>query len=461
MPDESSGAGHEASEREASEREARLVRRVRWRLVIWSGGTTLLVLLALGIAIYVAVTNTLADTGVSQLNDRASQLTEVVERGFGPGGPPTDFIFGGGGSGTFAFLVSDDGSVFGPNVTVPDALPDRDGIAAARLNGRDVRELDVAGVPIRILSQSVTDQAGTSVIQIVQDRTSEQRTLDVLVFVLFLGGIVVLLVAVGVGAVYAQRALVPIRESLAVQRQSLRRQREFAADASHELRTPLTVIRASVEHLKRNRDKPVAEVGAALEDIDAEASQLTNLVEDLLLLARSDSGVIELARQPVDLGDVAADAGTLMVTPAAAHHVSVVVDPEPAMVVGDSKRLRQVVTILLDNAIRHSPSGGTVTARVRAEGGRASLVVEDEGPGIRPEDLPRVFDRFYRAPGAPSGGTGLGLAIAGWIVTHHGGRIGVSNRLEGGARFTVEMPSLRGPMGPFAAGPHPAAPEAG
>ena len=117
----------------------------------------------------------------------------------------------------------------------------------------------------------------------------------------------VLVVSFGFGTIYARRALVPIRESLANQRAALRRQREFAADASHELRTPLTVIRSSVEHLERHRDEPVATVGSALEDIDDEVRHMTAIVEDLLLLARSDSGAVALERVPVDLGDVAAD----------------------------------------------------------------------------------------------------------------------------------------------------------
>ena len=120
----------------------------------------------------------------------------------------------------------------------------------------------------------------------------------------------VIVVAFGFGTVYARRALVPIRQSLTNQRVALRRQRDFAADASHELRTPLTVIRSSVEHLQRHHAEPVGEVGTALEDIDDEVRHMTAMVEDLLLLARSDSGAIELERMPVDLGDVVADGST-------------------------------------------------------------------------------------------------------------------------------------------------------
>jgi two-component system OmpR family sensor kinase len=99
-----------------------------------------------------------------------------------------------------------------------------------------------------------------------------------------------------------------------------------------------------------------------------------------------------------------------------------------------------LVTILVDNAIRHSPDGGDVSVRVRVDGPDATLTVDDAGPGIRPDELDRVFDRFYRAAGAQGDGTGLGLAIAAWIVLRHGGTIDASNRPTGGARFTARIP---------------------
>jgi two-component system sensor histidine kinase CiaH len=217
-----------------------------------------------------------------------------------------------------------------------------------------------AACPVRMLSVTATSRIGTIVIQVVQDRTDEQKTLDVIVDVLIFGGLLAVVVAGGFGALYARRALAPIRVSLASQRLALRRQREFAADASHELRTPLTVIRSSVEYLARHQSEPVAKVGDALEDITAEVAQLSTLVDDLLLLARSDSGAIELDRLPLDLGDVAGEAASTLAQPAAEKSVRITVDPEPAAVLGDPVRLRQLVTILVDNAIRHSPPGGEV-----------------------------------------------------------------------------------------------------
>jgi two-component system, OmpR family, sensor histidine kinase CiaH len=433
---------------QARQGDARLVRRVRWRLVLFSGGTTLLILLALGALLYIRVASSLETTGVAQLDARASALKEFLGGSDNPGnGPPTGLIFGGGSSGTFAVLVTADGQRIGDlDDGVPTGLPNQGSVAAAWQSGRDVRDTTLAEVPVRILSVTATSRIGPIVVQVVQDRTDEQKTLDVIADVLIFGGILAVVVAGGFGALYARRALAPIRTSLATQRLALRRQREFAADASHELRTPLTVIRSSVEYLGRHRSEPVAAVGDALEDITAEVDQLSTLVEDLLLLARSDSGAVELDRLPLDLGDVAGEAASTMAQPAADRNVRIVVDPEPAAVTGDPVRLRQLVAILVDNAIRHSPAGGEVRVAVRADGRSSDLSVEDDGPGIRPEDLPRVFDRFWRAPGAPPGGTGLGLAIAQWIVERHGGRIAVINRAGGGARFDVHLPAGTGPL---------------
>jgi len=430
-----------APELAAETTDGRLIRHVRRNLVLWSGGTTLLVLVVLAVALYAAVAGSLANSGIEQLDSRMSLV-----RGERP--DPHDesrlgFIFGGGGSGTYAIGIDPDGNVItGPRIPPPPSgLPDQDAVAAAAVSGRDIRTTMVAGTPVRLLTETVDVDGQTYTLQVVQDRTAEQRTLETMLAVLLVGGLVVLVVAFGFGTVYARRALVPIRESLTNQRAALRRQRAFAADASHELRTPLTVIRSSVDYLLRHRSEPVAEVGSALEDIDDEVSHMTSIVEDLLLLARSDSGAVELEHVPLDLGDVAADGASALSKPANDRGVRVEVDPQPAVIAGDPARLRQLVMILVDNAIRHSPADGRVAVQVRADGGGAALVVEDDGPGIRPEDLPHVFERFYRAPGAPGGGTGLGLAIASWIVNRHGGRIEVANRTEGGARFVVHLPA--------------------
>jgi signal transduction histidine kinase len=423
--------------------DAALLRQTRRRLIAWSGGLTLLILLALGALVYGAVSNQLAGSGTSVLQTRATEVARIISRpGPIPDRQPFGFAFGGAQSGTITLAVQPDGSVLGRLDEVA-GLPIESSLAAARSNGEDTRTATVAETPIRVYSLAVPRSDGQWVVQVIGERVSEQRLLAALLSVLVLG-IAALALAVAAGWVYAGRALVPIRASIERREAALRRQREFAANASHELRTPLTVIRTSVTDLRRNQDEPVRQVGAALEDIDAETTHLTALVDDLLLLARTDAGTIELDRAPVDLADVAVEAVGPLTAMAAERGVTLVVDPRPAEVDGDALRLRQLVKILVDNAVAHTPAGGSVMVRVRLDAGSAVLEVEDDGPGIREEDLPRVFERFWRADDAPAGGTGLGLAIAAWIVERHGGRIAAANRPEGGGRFEARIP-LRAP----------------
>ena len=344
-----------------------------------------------------------------------------------PGRPGVSFV-GGSSAGTLAFVIGPNDAAFPDVAQVFNAqLPNSTGVDEARLSGESIELASVDDTPVRILSHRVTVGDQPFVIQVVADRIAEERALAVLLTVLAVGGVLVLAIALGVGWLYAERALVPIRDAM-------RRQRDFAADASHELRTPLSVVKGSVAHLRRHSDQPVADVGDALDDIEAETDRLGALVDDLLLLARSDSGALELAVEPTDLGEVTLDAAGSLAPLAIERDVRIEADAEPLPFSGDPGRLRQLVRILLDNAIRHAPRGSIVNVSARADGGTARLRVEDAGSGFRPEDLPRVFDRFWRAPGEHAGGTGLGLAIAAWIAERHGGAIEASNRPEGSAR---------------------------
>jgi signal transduction histidine kinase len=446
-------APFDAAEHAASEADTRLIRQTRWRLVAFSGGSTLLVLVALGVLLYAAVANTLSAASVSQLEDRADPVADALQGQQGPDESPEPFGFQFGRGNTFLFAFNSDGDIVQlgrePVVALP-GMPQPQSLAAARVarDGRNVwtgqLEIQSTAIPVRILTQRVTYRLDgqTYFLQALQDRSTEVATLNALVLVLVVGGLVVIVVAAGVGAIYARRALVPIRDSLTAQRLALRRQREFAADASHELRTPLTVIRSSVELLRRTPERPVGEASDLLTDIDDEVGQLTTMVEDLLLLARSDSGAVSLERVPLHLDDLATDAASALAKPAAEAGVRIEIDPAPTPAVGDPARLRQLVTILVDNAIRHTPRDGVVRVVVRpAESGGATLAVEDTGPGVRPEDREHVFDRFWRAAGAPAGGTGLGLAIAKWIAEHHQGTIAVDQAPAGGARFEVRLPN--------------------
>ncbi|HEU5325647.1 MAG TPA: HAMP domain-containing sensor histidine kinase [Candidatus Limnocylindria bacterium] len=427
--------------------DARLLSGVRWRLVLFSAGSTLVLLVVLGSALYFSTQASLAASATTQLEARVADARRIL---LGQARPEPDeddeqfgqFLFGGPASGTALLLFDAAGRQVLPEATTisPD-LPVGAGFAAALDGQRDLRTATISigagdehDTPVRVLSEAVDVGGETYVLQVLQDRSTEARTLSVVLAVLAIGGLAALLAAAGFGFLYAGRALVPIRESL-------RRQREFAADASHELRNPLAVIRGSVERLRRHADRPVSSMADALDDVEAEVRQLTGLVDDLLMLARSDTGAIELQRVPVDLADLAGEALGSVRPVADQVGVRLRLDAAPAPLVGDPDRLRQVVVNLADNAVRHSPTGGTVTVTVR--GGRgAHLLVEDEGAGIRDADLPHVFDRFWRASGAPAGGTGLGLAIVAWIVERHGGRVRAANRQGSqGARFEVRLPA--------------------
>jgi two-component system, OmpR family, sensor histidine kinase CiaH len=423
-----------------------MLRRVRWRLVAWSAGLTMLVVLGLGTTVYLVINTSLTSSAVDalelRLNAAQERLTALPpdrfprrpELGFPDVGIPFGApAFGGSASGTVTLLVDSNGRLFGPLQAGLEGLPISDGIKAAQAKGEDLREATLNGTPVRVLSRRITVNGQPLVIQIVQDRAAEDRTLALLVAVLGAGAAAAVALTIGLGFVYAGRALVPIRASL-------RHQRDFAADASHELRTPLTVIGLNVSELRRDVERPLAEVAEVVDDIDAEVGQLTTLVGELLLLARSDSGAIEVQREPLDLSKVVGEALPRLDDLAAAGTITVSLDAVPAPMHGDPERLAQLVTILADNAIRFSRPGGTVRVTVGPNDGRVRLVVEDDGHGIRAEDLPRLFDRFWRAADAPPGGVGLGLSIAAWIVQQHRGQINAANRPRGGARFEASLP---------------------
>ncbi|MEU6253486.1 ATP-binding protein [Streptomyces sp. NPDC047043] len=227
-------------------------------------------------------------------------------------------------------------------------------------------------------------------------------------------------------------------------RRSEERMRRFLADASHELRTPLASIAGYAELMNRGTDR--IEPVLAWRRVSAESARMTGLVEDLLLLARLDEGR-PLESGEVDLAAVVAEAVWDARAAGTGHEWQLQLSLDaPSLVLGDESRLHQVVANLLANARMHTPVGTTVVAEVAATGERCVVRVRDDGPGIPPELLPRVFERFTRAdtsrartPGK-EGGSGLGLAIAAAIVGAHGGRIEVES-VPGRTEFTVELPS--------------------
>ncbi len=242
--------------------------------------------------------------------------------------------------------------------------------------------------------------------------------------------------------------------ALAARQASEMKVRQFVADASHELRTPLAAIRGYAELTRRDRDQLPPDVAHALRRVESEATRMTSLVEDLLLLARLDAGR-PLEAAPVDLSRLVVDTVSDAHAAGPEHRWQLDLPDEPVIVTGDPARLHQVLANLLANARTHTPPGTMVTASLHARSpGPAVLTVLDDGPGIQADLLPAVFERFARGDGSRSraaGSTGLGLAIVNAVVTAHRGSIGVTSR-PGQTAFIVRLPTHVPAAVPLASG---------
>jgi signal transduction histidine kinase len=221
-------------------------------------------------------------------------------------------------------------------------------------------------------------------------------------------------------------------------------QRRLLADVSHELRTPLTVIKGNVDLMRRMKRLDEE----SLSSIDQEAGRLTRLVGGLLLLAQAESGKLSLDMKPVELDTLLLEVFQEMRVLAGGKLKMRMGDIDQALVKGDRDRLKQVLLNLVGNAIQYTPPGGEVIMSLAKIGEQVRIVVRDTGPGISAEDLPFIFERFYRAEKsrtrARSTGFGLGLSIAQWIVENHGGTVEVESEEGAGTTFAIWLPLLAG-----------------
>ena len=222
-----------------------------------------------------------------------------------------------------------------------------------------------------------------------------------------------------------------------------RRLRRFVADASHELRTPLAAVRAYAELFQRGADKRPDDLARAMSGITRESERMSELVEDLLLLARLDEGQ-PLEREPVELAELAAEAVETARTVDPAHPIDL--EAQEARVLGDRARLRRVIDNLLGNVRSHTPAGTPAHVRVTALNGSAVIEVADEGPGLPPGEADALFRRFHRVDASrsrDSGGVGLGLSIVAAIAQAHDGSVAASSGPTGGAVFRITLPLLK------------------
>lgn len=226
---------------------------------------------------------------------------------------------------------------------------------------------------------------------------------------------------------------------------SARQLRQFTADASHELRTPVALIRTTAELMLR-KDRSPAEYQEALLGIQKEAEDLTNLVQDLMELARADAGQSKFSLARMDLRELVAEIRPQAESVTLQSNLDFAMDlPGRQLPIdGDKGALRRLLLVLLDNAIKFTSAPGHVRLRAKGTSGEIVLEVEDTGVGISPQDLPRIFDRFYQADNSRSGrGVGLGLSIAQWIAQGHNARIEVESSIGTGSVFRVFFPAVQ------------------
>ena len=422
--------------------------RARWRLTLSFAGVLALIIILIGAAVFVTARRVLFDQVNDDLTARAEResrpLTDRLIQQARNGGQLSGVNIGPAftAGGYFYAVASANGTLIGSTANAdPAGLADQASINKALQDGPafiDTKSSEGEQLRVYLIPLGQRQQP-RFVLQVGRSTEPERDALRRLTFVLAAGGGAGVVLALGAGFWLAGRALRPIQTAMD-------RQQAFVADASHELRTPLSLIRANAELLQRGSDAPVRAHIGSVEDIIGETDRLSGLVGQMLTLARSDSGDAAFQMAPVDLRALAEGTARQMRLLSEPKRILLEVTPGDSIYVpGDETRLRDLITIVLDNSIKHSDDGaGPIMISLDRLGAQAVLKVRDAGRGIPPESLPRIFDRFYRADKARSrdmGGAGLGLAIAKWIVEAHKGTIAVDGAPGSGTTVTVELPA--------------------
>jgi signal transduction histidine kinase len=339
---------------------------------------------------------------------------------------------------TYVLPLDRDGRLlFNPNALGAPPQADQAALAAALAGGRDLRTVTVDGRNVRLLTYRLTRDDGPAALQVGRLLGDQQAVLQqLLAGLLLFGSIGILLIGVASWWI-AGRAIVPTE-------QAWRRQQRFIAGASHELRTPLTLIRASAE-IARKPTRSAEQRDELLGDIISETDHMRRLVDDLLLLSRLDSGALPLQRGLVEARPWFNDLSRQVQGLSAEHEISWPQVAADLVLDVDADRLRQIILILLDNAVRYTPPAGTITVSLTTVGQFCRIAVCDNGSGIAAEHLPQLFQPFFRVDDARrhSSNAGLGLAIAQGLVQAHGGTIEVTSSLGQGTCVTFTMPLAR------------------
>jgi heavy metal sensor kinase len=464
-----------------------MFRSLRWRLTGWYVLLLAGVLLLFSAGTYLAVRELLLDNVDDVLRHQAALLAQTID--LAEGAP----VLRGEvalpvrrDSEHFTRLYRADGTLsFDDNTTVGYA-PRLAAEARKALRGADaISQVDTDQGPMRIGTFPIQrDGQVVGVLQVGLSLEDSEDTLRTLLKVLLALAPATLLLASGGGLFLADRALAPIdritRTARRISAENLSgrigmrgpddevgrlartfdamlerldtafaRQRQFTADASHELRTPLTAIIGQIDvTLEQPRD--TESYRATLATVREQARRLARLSNDLLFLAHADVPPDAVAFEPLDLSDLLPAIAAQVAPLAAARAQTVALAPLPPLaVLGNEDQLIRLILNLLDNALCYTPPGGRIALDGALDGANVMICVSDSGPGIAPEHLPRLFDRFFRGDrsrGRAQGGSGLGLAIAQSIAQVHGGRIDVESTVGRGSAFTVVLPVAPAPV---------------
>ncbi|MBK5115635.1 MAG: HAMP domain-containing histidine kinase [Thermoleophilia bacterium] len=466
------------------------------RLTLLAAGAVAIAIIAAAATAYLLVRSELRGQVDDSLRERALAARAAIELGpFGRGGvgapsqPPPQrggrdtpfeegprpdrFIPGGGPGGPEATgqLVDETGSILSARGLSGATLPVEPATAVLASGSREPAFSDatVEGTPLRVISLTVGPDTALQLARSLEEVDSALSRLALIMALIAIGGIAA---ATGLGLLVAGAALTPIRRltetsedvartedltsrieiegddelarlgtsfnaMLAALERSVGAQRQLVADASHELRTPITSLRTNIETLTRRPEMPGADRERLLADLNSELTELGRMVDDIVDLARDGAEASAAEPTEVRLDElVAACVDHARRRPGG--DVTIETSLEPQVVVAAPERLDRAIGNLLDNALKWTPPGGTISVVVED----AAVTIIDSGPGIDAEDLPHIFDRFYRAAAARgTPGSGLGLAIVKQVAETHKGSVEAGNEPGGGARFAFHLPA--------------------
>lgn len=302
----------------------------------------------------------------------------------------------------------------------------------------DLYDINYEEYHFRTMAFKVDTEEGKVIIQILRNTNAQMEFLNTLRRILIVGGLMIFGVSIFAAFYLASKALKPIVKAW-------EKQQLFVSDASHELRTPLTIIQSRLELLLKAPEKPVREVGENIAISLSETRRLSKLVKNLLTLAKADSNVIELDKKIFCLNKAINNICEPYIEIAEFGDKTFIEElEEDVNINADEDRITQLIIILLDNSLKYTNEGDTIKVSLKKKNNKVFITVEDDGIGINAQDLPHIFDRFYRGDKARGreGGHGLGLSIAKWIVDKHSGHIGISSEEGKGTKIEITLPII-------------------